>query len=153
MLYRPSAPLACLIICAAAVLFASGGAQAQGCSGNNLVPETDFCLAGTTVIGSGGVAVFKTKGQSLSVETGETVGSWRVTAIKEGSVTIQRGAVRRELEMNRISTASRLARKKLQAGELHDISPVAAGKAASVGTSGPGPKLSISTHLPPVKDY
>lgn len=144
---------ASLIPCLAAILFVPDGALAEACSGNNLVPQTQFCLVGTTTVGSGGVAVFKNKDQSLSVAPGETIGNWRVTEIQSGRVIIERAGMRRQLDMNRVSIAARAARNATPARQLHDISPIAAGKAKSVGTSGPGQKLSISTHLPPVEDY
>jgi hypothetical protein len=133
---------------------AAPGAFADACSGGNLVPQTDLCLAGTTMIGNGGVAVFKNKSKSLSVEAGDTVAGWRVSQVKPGAVIITRDGISRQLVMNRISTAARLVPKRPATRELHDISPVAAGKVASVGTTGPdGKRLSISTHLPPVQDY
>ena len=152
MIWRPSKFLACFLFYALTV--SAGQALAQDCGANNLVPETQFCLTGTTVIGSGGMAVFKVKNQTQSVGAGETIANWRITAITPDGVTIQRGTVSRRLELNAMSLAARPVSKP--AGEprkLHDVSPVAAGKAASVGTSGPGPQLSISTHLPPVEDY
>jgi hypothetical protein len=139
---------------ALAGLLPPGAAQAQDCGTNNLVPESEFCLTGTTVIGSGGMAVFKAKNQTQSVGAGEKIGDWRITAITPDGVTIQRGTVNRKLELNAMSVASRpVSRPAGQPRQLHNVSPVAAGKAASVGTSGPGPQLSISTHLPPVEDY
>jgi hypothetical protein len=86
------------------------------------------------------------------MKVGEAIGNWRITAVKSGAITIQRGAVSRELAMNRISTAARIHAGP--ARQLHDISPVAAGKVSSVGTVSPsGKRLSISTHLPPVQEY
>jgi hypothetical protein len=129
-------------------------AFAQACSGGNLVPQSDFCLTGTTMIGGGGVAVFKGSDKTMSVEAGDMIAGWQVTQVKPGSVTLQRGGVVHRLAMNRISTASRILAKRPKGPELHDVSPVAAGRVSSVSTTdASGKRLSISTHLPPVQDY
>jgi hypothetical protein len=142
------------LICSLFCIAAPPGAFAQACSGGNLVPQTDFCLVGTTMIGNGGIAAFKSNAKSLSVEAGDTIAGWHVTQVKQGSVTLQRDGVTHVLAMNRISTATRLQPKRPPGPELHDISPIGAGKVASVGTVRPdGTRLSISAHLPPVRDY
>jgi hypothetical protein len=143
-----------LLFLTCSLLWTAPAAWAQACGSGNQVPDSDLCLAGTTMIGNGGVAVFKSKDKSLSVEPGDTIAGWRVTQVKTGAVTLQRGGVTRLLAMNRVSTAPRILSKRPSGPQMHDVSPVAAGNATSVGTVGPdGKRLSISTHLPPVQDY
>ena len=106
------------------------------------------------MIGNGGVAAFKSKAKSLSVEAGDIIAGWRITQVKSGAVILERGSVTHVLAMNRISTATRLQPKRATGPELHDLSPIGAGRVASVGTVRPdGTRLSISAHLPPVQDY
>ena len=150
MIVRAFVFLTCSFFCAAT----APDAFAQACSGGNLVPQSDFCLVGTTMIGNGGVAAFKGTAKSLSVEAGDTIAGWRVAQVKQGSVTLQRDGVTHVLAMNRISTAARVLPKRASGPVLHDISPIGAGRVASVGTIRPdGTRLSISSHLPPVQDY
>jgi len=128
-------------------------ADNDGCAATNRVPASEYCLAGTTIIGKKGIAVFKNKNESRSIETGETIDNWRVVDVSVAGVTIGRGAEIRHLGVKQLSATSSTLKHKTASTTMYNVSPLNAGNAKSIGTTGPGLKLSISTHLPPVKDY
>lgn len=125
----------------------------DGCAVMNRVPDTEYCLAGTTIIGKKGIAVFKNKKESRSIETGEIIESWRIVDVDVAGVTIGRGAETRHLGLKQMSATSAALKRRRVSATTYNVSPLNAGNAKSIGTTGPGLKLSIATHLPPVKDY
>jgi hypothetical protein len=139
------------LVCAVVLQVAT--VKAVECPPESLIPNSEACLTGIAIAGEQRIALFSGGGTSISIEAGGEIGGWRVVKVDAQEVRIQRSARRLRLRVAMTIPATEPQTAQQPGTSARDVSPRNAGKAKSIGVSGKQDVFSISTHLPPVRDY